>query len=175
MASGADVLVDGFNRVREVVHAVVEGATPEQLNLRLDDEANSITWLVWHLTRIQDDHVADAAGRQQVWTSRHWAEEFGFPFDVRATGYGQRPEEVAAARVESGEGLLAYHDEVHEQTIRFIEGLGEADLDRIVDERWDPPVSLAVRLVSVISDDLQHAGQAAFIRGMDQRASRRRA
>ena len=40
------------------------------------------------------------------------------------------------------------------------------DLDRIVDERWDPPVTLAVRLVSVVDDCLQHAGQAAYARGI---------
>jgi hypothetical protein len=36
----------------------------------------------------------------------------------------------------------------------------------VVDASWDPPVTLGVRLVSVISDDLQHAGQAAYLRGM---------
>ena len=41
--------------------------------------------------------------------------------------------------------------------------------DRVVDERWDPPVTLGVRLVSVISDDLQHVGQAAYLRGLADR------
>jgi hypothetical protein len=36
----------------------------------------------------------------------------------------------------------------------------------VVDLNWDPPVTLAVRLVSVINDDLQHGGQAAYVRGM---------
>ena len=49
-------------------------------------------------------------------------------------------------------------------------GLTDRDLDRVVDERWDPPVTLGVRLVSVISDDLQHAGQAALIRGIFDRS-----
>jgi hypothetical protein len=38
-----------------------------------------------------------------------------------------------------------------------------------VDDYWDPPVTLGVRLVSIISDDLQHVGQAAFIRGVIER------
>jgi Protein of unknown function (DUF664) len=71
--------------------------------------------------------------------------------------------------VESGELLVGYHDAVHQQTIRYVERLGEADLARIVDRSWDPPVSLGVRLVSVIADDLQHAGQAAFVRGVVER------
>ena len=96
-------------------------------------------------------------------------ERFGLPFHPRDTGYGHRADEVAAVRVESGELLVGYHDAVHQQTTRLVQGLDEADLDRIVDRSWDPPVSLGVRLVSVIADDLQHAGQAAFVRGILQR------
>ena len=169
MAGSAELLVDAFGRVREVVHRVVDGLTPEQLAFRVDPEANSIAWLVWHLTRIQDDHVADAAQAEQVWTSQGWVERFGLPFDPQATGYGHRTAEVAAIRVASGELLVRYHDAVHQQTTRYVEGLGDADLARIVDRAWDPPVSLGVRLVSVIADDLQHAGQAAFVRGVAQR------
>ncbi len=55
---------------------------------------------------------------------------------------------------------------MHAQTIRFVEGITDADLDRVVDESWDPPVTLGVRLVSVVNDNTQHAGQAAFVRGL---------
>jgi uncharacterized damage-inducible protein DinB len=164
--TSADLLVDAFGRIRQIVHRAVDGLTAEQLAFRVDSRANSIAWLVWHLTRVQDDHVADAVRAEQVWTSRGWVERFGLPFHPAATGYGHRPGEVAAVQVESGDLLLGYHDAVYEQTIRYVERLTDADLSRIVDESWDPPVSLGVRLVSVIADDLQHAGQAAFVRGV---------
>jgi hypothetical protein len=161
----ADLLIDAFGRVRHSVHDVVEGLTPEQLSLRLEDRANSIAWLVWHLTRIQDDHIADAAGTDQVWTSG-WSARFALPFDDSDTGYGHSPDEVSAVRVQSGKLLTGYHDAVFQQTRRFMKPLTETDLDRIIDESWDPPVSLGVRLVSVVADDLQHAGQAALVRGI---------
>jgi Protein of unknown function (DUF664) len=164
--TSAALLVDAFGRIREVVHEVVDGLTPEQLAFRVDPQANSIAWLVWHLTRVQDDHVADAAAVEQVWTSQGWVRRFGLPFDPRATGYGHRADEVAAVKVDAGGLLLGYHDAVHERTTRFVERVTDDDLASIVDESWDPPVSLAVRLVSVIEDDLQHAGQAAFVRGI---------
>jgi hypothetical protein len=163
--TSAELLVDAFGRVRGVVRRVVGDLTPEQLAFRVDPEANSVAWLVWHLTRIQDDHVADVARTEQVWTSQGWVERFGLPFDPRDTGYGHRPADVAAVRV-SGELLVGYHDAVHRQTVRYVEGLVDADLGRVVDRSWDPPVTLGVRLVSVIADDLQHAGQAAFVRGV---------
>jgi uncharacterized protein DUF664 len=166
--TSAELLVDAFARIREVVHRAVGGLTPEQLAFQADPEANSIAWLVWHLTRIQDDHVAGVAGTEQVWTSQGWVERFGLPFDPLATGYGHRPADMAAVRA-SGELLVGYHDAVHRQTTGYVEGLQDADLGRVVDRSWDPPVTLGVRLVSVIADDLQHAGQAAFVRGVLRR------
>jgi uncharacterized damage-inducible protein DinB len=167
--TSADLLVDAFGRVRELVHKVVADLTPEQLAFRVDSDANSIAWLVWHLTRIQDDHIAGVAETEQVWTSDGWVERFGLPFHRQAHGYGHSSADVAAVQVESGDLLTRYHDAVHERTIRFVRGLTDAALPRVVDDYWDPPVTLGVRLVSIISDNFQHAGQAAFIRGVIER------
>jgi uncharacterized damage-inducible protein DinB len=164
--TSAELLVDMFERIRDDVHGAVRGLTPEQLAVRIDADANSIAWLVWHLTRIQDDHVAAAARVEQVWTSAGWVERFGLPFEPWATGYAHSSADVAAVTVDSGDLLLDYHDAVHEQTIRFVGGITDTDLDRVVDESWDPPVTLGVRLVSVINDNTEHAGQAAFVRGL---------
>ncbi|MEC4572942.1 mycothiol transferase [Streptomyces virginiae] len=164
-----DVIADGLGRIREVVHEAVDGVSVQHLNARVDPEANSITWLVWHLTRIQDDHIAAAAGLEQVWLTGGWADRFGLPLPAAATGYGHSARQAGTVRVDSGELLLGYYDEVHEQSLGFVRGLAAADLDRVVDERWDPPVTLGVRLVSVLADDLQHAGQAAYVRGVLER------
>jgi uncharacterized damage-inducible protein DinB len=165
-----DILIDGFGRVREEVRAAVDGLPPDDLNARPSETANSISWLVWHLTRVQDDHVADAAGTDQVWLNDDWAKRFGLDLPLRDTGYGHTSAKVARVRVESGDLLLGYYDAVHERTLAFVRGLTAQDFERIVDERWDPPVTLGVRLVSVLSDDLQHVGQAAYVRGLVQRA-----
>jgi hypothetical protein len=168
--SAADLLVDAFSRVRESVHDVLDGLAPDDLLLRVDSAANPIGWLVWHLTRVEDDHVATAADFEQVWTSQGFAERFGLPYDVKAHGYAQSKDEVGAFDVTSTDLLVSYLDAVHAQTIGFVETLTDADLERVVDKRWDPPVTLGVRLVSVIADALQHAGQASYVRGLAQRA-----
>ncbi|WP_406458167.1 DinB family protein [Streptomyces sp. NBC_00876] len=165
----ADILTDGYTRIRETVHAAVEGLEPDDLNARLDDSANSIAWLVWHLTRVQDDHIADAAGTEQIWFAQDWAARFDLPLARRSTGYGHSGKQVAAVRVGSAGLLLGYYDAVHERSADFIRDLDSEALDRIVDEAWSPPVTLGVRLISVLSDDLQHAGQAAFVRGVLER------
>ena len=162
----AELLADALSRVREVVHNVADGLSPEQIAFRPRPTANSIGWLIWHLTRVQDDHVSDVAETEQVWTAGGWAELFGLPYDADETGWGHSTEQAGRMRVQSADLLTGYYDAVHASTLRFVHTLTDADLDRIVDRRWDPPVSLGVRLVSVIDDDAQHAGQAAYLRGL---------
>jgi uncharacterized damage-inducible protein DinB len=161
----AELLSDTFERVLQTATDAVDGLTVEQLTHRPEADANSIGWLVWHLARVQDDHVADVAGTEQVWTAQGFADRFDLPFDAAATGFGQGAAEVSQVR--AGSGLLAeYLRAVHEQTTAYVGSLTPDDLNRVVDDRWDPPVTLGVRLVSVVSDDLQHAGQAAYLRGL---------
>ena len=148
------------------VACIAYGLTEEQLAFRAEGQANSIAWLVWHLSRITDDHVSEAASKEQVWIGNGWMEKFGLPFPADATGYGFGGDDVAAVKVKSGEILIGYFDEVIEEAQRFVKHLKEDDYARVVDTSWNPPVTLAVRLVSVVSDALQHAGQAMFVRGI---------
>jgi uncharacterized damage-inducible protein DinB len=166
----SELLLDAFGRLPDLVRSAVEGLTPEQLHWAPGPGSNSIGWLVWHLARVQDSHVAELLDAKQVWTSGDWAGRFGLEHaDPDDTGYDHVPEQVEAVRPESAEALVEYYDAVAERTNTMLAGLREADLDRIVDERWDPPVTLGVRLVSVLDDDVQHAGQAGYVRGVLER------
>jgi uncharacterized damage-inducible protein DinB len=161
-----ELLQEAFGRIGPRVASAVEGLGPDDLAWRPDAGANSIAWLAWHLTRVQDDHIAEVADREQVWTSQGFARRFDLPFDDSAIGYGQSSDEVGQVRVESPQLLTEYLDAVLAATQDYLGGVSADDLDRVVDDRWDPPVTLAVRLVSVLNDDLEHAGQASYVRGL---------
>lgn len=163
--NSAELLSDAFGRIRDIVDRVPEGLSVEQLATRPYAGGNSIAWLLWHMTRVQDDHVAAAADVEQLWDAEGWFDRFSLPFNAESTGYGHGPDEVAAVRIDA-ELLRQYHAAVSRHTIDWIGRLTDSDLCVVVDDSWDPPVTLGVRLVSVISDSLQHAGQAAYIRGM---------
>ncbi len=164
-----EILLDAFGRVAELVPEVVRGLSVEELLWRPDPDANPVGWLVWHLSRVQDDHVAAVGEAEQAWTGEAWAERFGLPYPVGAVGYGHTSAEVAAFTLRDPELLTGYHEAVHRLTVRVVGGLDAGAFERVVDRRWDPPVTAAIRLVSVVNDTGQHIGQAAYVRGMAER------
>ncbi|MBF0687418.1 MAG: DUF664 domain-containing protein [Cellulomonas sp.] len=159
------VLTDGFGRVGPVLRAALDGTDAAARTWRPAPHANTLAWLAWHVARGQDSQVAPLAGVEQLWTADGWADRFGLPFDHDATGYGQSPDE--AARVDApADLLLGYLDAVTAQTLAYLERIEDDELDTVVDTSWDPPVTLGVRLVSILDDCVQHAGQAAYLRGL---------
>ena len=161
-----ELLIELFARVAEHVHELVDGLSTDDLVWSPAPGANSIGWLVWHLTRVQDDHVADLLDEEQLWTTGPWAPRFGLAPDPGNTGYGHSAAAAASVRPDNAAVLVSYYDAVAERTNAFLERLTPDGLDHIVDERWDPPVTMGVRLVSIADDDIQHAGQAAYLRGL---------
>jgi hypothetical protein len=167
-------LLEGFNRTPGLVQAALDGMSDADLTRRVDPDANTIAWLVWHTARMQDGQVAMAQrslGRphaDQVWTSQGFADRFGLDVGDREVGYGMTSDQVAGI-VAPADLLVAYHQAVHEHTVAFLESLDAADYGVVVDQRWDPPVTLLARLVSIEQDAVQHLGQAAYVRGVLQR------
>lgn len=162
----SELLADAFGRIGDIVSGVLNGLAPDEANRRPGGSGNSIAWLVWHLSRSQDEQIAAAAGAESVWRRDGFAARFAFSLDASDTGYGHSPAQVAAVHVDSTGLLREYHEAVQAQGLAFVRGLSGADLDRIVDKHWDPPVTLGVRLVSIVNDSVQHGGQAAYIKGL---------
>lgn len=164
MVTTAELLDDAFTRIEGAAVSAVDGLSVDELTQRPGGN-NSIAWLVWHLARVQDDHIADACGGAQAWITEGWQERFDLPLPAEDTGFGHSSEQVGSVTA-SADLLADYLRAVTERTRRYVKTLRDDDLDRIVDDSWNPPVSLAVRLVSVTADGLQHAGQAAYVRGI---------
>lgn len=165
----AEVFTDALTRVRDQVPDILDGLGEEALTWRPDPDANPIGWLVWHMTRVEDDHVSELAGSEQVWTANGWYDRFALPFPPEAHGFGHTSEQVGQVRGVGADLLADYHAEVAARALEYVGGLGESDLDRVVDENWDPPVTLGVRLVSVVGEMHAHTGQAAYVRGLWER------
>lgn len=170
LTAAQELLTDSFDRVRELVEKLTEGVSAEAMKYRADSEANTIAWLLWHIGRVQDGQVAAISGVEQVWTAEGWAEKFNLPFDDEASGYGQSSVEVGQVSA-AAELLAGYCRAVHKMVDTYLRSVTTEELHRIIDDSWDPPVTVSARLISIVSDCLQHAGQAAYLRGLAERAN----
>ena len=164
---GRALIADGLGRVQSIIRRTLRGLTMEQVLWRPEENANSIAWLAWHLTRVQDHHLSDLMGKPHAWVAEGWHQPFGLPADPGNTGGGHTAEQVGALRPDSVDTLQAFHDAVHGHTLRYLEAVTPATLDQVIHEpQWDPMPTIGVRLVSVQSDNTQHAGQMAYLRGL---------
>ena len=162
---GAALIADALSRVRDTLHRCLPGVDAETLRKMPSADANSMAWLAWHLTRVQDNHLSGLAGREAAWMAEGWHERFGMP-SANDVGFGWTPAQVAEFSVESADLLLAHHDAVFSRSKEYLAALRPEDLDHVLDEsQWDPRPTVAVRLVSVVNDNTQHAGQVIYLRG----------
>ena len=166
------LLLELYGRVAPLVAAACDGLDQESLTTEPAAGGNTIGWLLWHLSRVQDHHLGELLDETQLWERDDWAEQFGLDSDPDNTGYGHSPAEMAAVRPLGPDAIVGYHDAVWQRTRDYLGSLDVAQLDDVVDDAWDPPVTLGVRLISVADDSLQHAGQAAYVRGLIERAQR---
>lgn len=162
-----ELIIDGYGRVLQILERALTGLAPEDLNEQPHPDSNSIGWIAWHLARVQDRHFANLMGEEQLWIAAGWYARFNRPPDVDDTGARHTSEQVAAFKSPDVQTFLDYYRSVYDRTKRYIFGLSEADLDRQLDDpRYQPPLTVGGRLVNVISDNLQHAGQVAYLRGL---------
>jgi uncharacterized damage-inducible protein DinB len=162
-----DLLIDAFGRIDEDLRRCVDGLSSDQLAYRPAEQANSIAWLAWHLTRVEDDHMSDLAGQPQAWVADGWHARFDKPADAHDVGFGDSAAQVAAVRPQDPQILLDYFDAVHQRSLAYLSSLRAEELDRELDEpQWETPVTVGVRLISVVNDCTQHVGQMAYIRGL---------
>jgi hypothetical protein len=167
--SWQDMMIDGFGRIQEMLEHVLDGLPPDLLDRLPRADCNPIGWLAWHLIRGQDGQVADLMGEEQLWTRNGWHAKFNLPADEKATGFGDTPKEVAAFKSPDMQVIIDYSRATVERSQAYMKTLAEKELDRELDEKfWTPVPTVGVRLVSILADCLEHAGQMAYVRGLLQ-------
>lgn len=137
--------------------------TSEQLNTHPAGHPNSVAWLLWHAGREVDVQLAYLSGEAQQWDafrSRFTLGDLG-----ETVGYGHTTEQAGQIKVNDQSLLVDYLEAALTALIDYTSGLPDAAFDEIVDRNWEPPVTRAQRLTSIIDDASQHVGQAAYASG----------
>jgi hypothetical protein len=164
-----DIVIDALERIRSILHRTLAGLTLDEIQRQPTPDSNSIAWLTWHLTRVQDNGISGLFDQEQAWISQGWHAQFAMAPDPDNEGQGHTAEQVAAFRAPSIQTLLDYHDSVSTRSKHFVAGLTPAGFNRELNEpQYQPRPTVGVRLVSILSDNLQHAGQVAYLRGVWQ-------
>ena len=158
------LVIENFERISQVLKSALEDLTQEDLNQQPNPESNSMGWIAWHLTRVQDRAIADLAGEEQLWIKDKWHSSFVRLADPQDVGVGHSSEDLAAFRSPDAKILIAYHHAVLERTKGYLSNLSQPELDRKIDHPRFPTVGL--RLTAIINDNFQHAGQVAYVRGL---------
>jgi hypothetical protein len=161
-----ELIVDGFDRLPDLAGDALAGVRAADLDWPPGPGRNPLGWTVWHLTRVEDGQIADLMGEPDLWTRDGWHRKFDRPPDHEDSGYGHTARQVAAFRSPSAKVQLDYLRAATERTKQYLARLSPSDLDRVLDEPGPDPATVGVRLLSILADCHQHAGEAAYIRGL---------
>lgn len=159
------ILIDAAGRPLEAARRLQGELDGRTLTTRLQENDNSISWLLWHTAREIDGQVADLSGAAEVWSAAGFRDRFGLGAVGDGIGYGHTPEEARSIQIEDASLLLEYLEAATRSLTEYVQTLDPAGLGGVIDDSWDPPVTRGARLVSIIDDAAQHIGQAAFIVG----------
>lgn len=171
-ATAENILIDLVGRLRDGVHTLCDGLADEAATYRIDDQANTIDWLLWHSARCSDAQLHHMIGGDELW--RTWRDRLKVPLPPERLGFAEMGYGMTAADahlvVAPVAELAAYAQACWDELEDYVRGADDDELSRIVDDSYDPPVSAGVRLLSIIEDCIIHLGQAAYIKGVAERA-----
>lgn len=161
-----DMVIDGYSRIFELLDPALRGLSPNELDKQPTPDSNSLGWTVWHLARGQDAQVAYLAKTEQLWIKDAWHKKFNRPADSEDTGFGDTIEQVAAFKSPSASVQLEYCRAVVAASTHYLKNVDSNEINRVLDEAYQPKPTVGVRIVSIMADSLIHAGEAAYIRGL---------
>ena len=131
-----------------------------------------MAWLLWHVARQMDGQASRLSGKEPVWTAQGFRDRFdlGPVADEEGMGWQHTPEQARSIIVTDPALLLEHLEAATDALLDYIGTLQDDDLDELVEEiadgSGDAPMTRAKRLVDVITDPVQHLGQAAHVLGM---------
>ena len=151
----------------------IEGLTSEELAWRPQADCNPISFIAWHMARVEDRFVHHfAQGVDDVWGTNNWYTQFG----LEPSDHGVRftLEQVATFPVISLDLLQGYLGDVRADTKAFIQAFRLSDLDIVPGRFPFPPNSpggsdkwqMGHMFRQLFGELNQHLGQVSYLRGM---------
>ena len=164
-----EMLSGAYAGVLRTLEYTLEGLSVADINWQPKPDCNSIGWLAWHPTRFQDMQISDFMGEEQLWIKDGWYKKWGRKADPKESGGGMKPTDLAKFKSPDAKTVLGYHKAVLERSQKYFPTMKKAALDKVMEGLpFKPPPTVGAMLIIILSDSLQHAGQASYVRGMLQ-------
>ena len=155
----------GLTEYLEGLQKAVDGLTPAELRWQPTLASNPISWIVWHMARVEDRWVNQVLrGGVELWISDGWHAKFGMSED--AHGYGDTAAQVRAMPDVAMSDVLEYYEAVRKSTLAHLEQMTPAELEATYDHPRRKGLTGAWILGHILVEESQHLGQIAYIRGM---------
>ena len=161
----AATALTALQRNWDMVNAAVEGLDDELLRRRPNNDSNSMSWLIWHMTRVADRFIhSRLQDGQQLWVADGWAAKFGMEANPDDIGMGWSNEQAAAWRTPPRPVLLGYYAAVNAAALAFLQTLDAEGQQREITGPAGPQ-TVGEALGVLVWDNVVHGGQVAYLRG----------
>ena len=158
---------DTLRQVQLRLLATCQGLTQDQVLWRPTPYANNIGFILWHLTRGEDNVISNLSSPEPtLWVSQGWHEKFNQP--VEAPDPGDRMG-LQSLPIPGLDVLLGYSEAVHEKSQSFFSALPGERLDQAPDPTR-PQRTVAAALRHLITHKNNHHGQIDYIRGLQDQS-----
>ena len=165
MTDFKDAIKSGLAEYMAGLKKAVDGLTPAELRWQPTLASNPISWIVWHMARVEDRWVNRVLrGGVELWISDGWHEKFGM--SEEAHGFGETADQVRAMPDVAMSDLLDYFDAVRQSTLAHLEQMTPLELGTTYPHPRLTGITGAWILGHILVEESQHLGQVAYIRGM---------
>ena len=165
--SNTQTTVSALARNWEMVASAVAEVDETTMTDRPNEDSNSMSWLIWHMTRVADRFIHfRLMDKPQIWTVDAWHEKFNMAADPHDFGMGWSNEQAAAWQAPPKDVVMEYFNTVNSAVSAYLLPLSDADLAREIN--WTAPIatlSVGEALGILVWDNIVHGGQVAYLRG----------
>jgi hypothetical protein len=172
-----DFVERALDALQQHYYSAVQGLTAQELSWQPGPNANSIGFIFWHITRVEDRLVVHfAQGKSEVWIRDGWHLRWGIPAET--TGLEYPPEQVASFPVPALNEMQMYFEAVRQETRTYLQTIDTLDFEDCPPRTPYPESSRAVAFFrnftvahafcQLIGEANQHLGQVAYIRGLQK-------
>jgi hypothetical protein len=162
----AEAMVKSLEQSQGYLTKALDGLTQEEAAWSPAKTSNSIAFILWHVTRVEDFFVIRVIQRGvELYEAEGWREKLGTP--AKDTGFDYTLEQLRAWPVPKLEIIRGYSESVRKKTLALLNSISPERLSELARPDRSPD-SVGDILCRIATEIALHVGQIAYIRGIQR-------